>query len=116
VSSFGSTWKVFRTYQVVQGSGTTYSYPLPFSPTSEVVRIHYSTDGKSIPVSIRIFDFAMQPVKTLLHDAPRTGQYEHDEVWNGRDDQNRRVTNGVYFYRIEMSGTEAQWGKIFVLQ
>lgn len=115
-SPFGSTWKVFRTYQTVPASGTTYSYPLPFSPTSEVVRIHYSTDGKSLPISIRIFDFAMQPVKTLLRDAPRTGQYEHDEVWNGRDDQNRRVTNGVYFYRIEMSGSEAHWGKIFVLQ
>ena len=113
---FGSAWKVFRTYQPVQSGGTTYSYPLPFSPTADVVRIHYSTAGKTIPVSIRIFDFAMQPVKTLLRDAPRTGQYEHDEIWNGLDDLNRRVTNGVYFYRIEMSGSEAQWGKILVLQ
>ena len=112
---FGSTWKVFRTYQPVQSSGQTYSYPLPFTPSSEVVRVHFSTSGKTAPVSIRIFDFAMQPVKTLLRDAVRSGSIEHDEIWDGRDDSNRRVANGVYFYRVEVDG-ESQWGKIFVLQ
>jgi hypothetical protein len=113
---FGSNWKVFRTYQPVQASGQTYSYPLPFSPASEVVRLHFSTSGKTAPVSIRIFDFAMQPVKTLLQDAVRSGSIEHDEIWDGRDDKSRRVSNGVYFYRVEVHGGEAQWGKIFVLQ
>jgi hypothetical protein len=115
-SPFGASWKVFRTYQPVQASGQTYSYPLPFSPVTEVVRIHYSTAGKTVPVSIRIFDFAMQPVRTLLRDAVRMGSIEHDEVWDGRDDSNRRVTNGVYFYRVEAADGDAQWGKIFVLQ
>jgi hypothetical protein len=115
-SPFGANWKIFRTYQPVQASGQTYSYPLPFSPSTEVVRIHYSTAGKTVPVSIRIFDFAMTPVKTLLRDAVRSGSIEHDEIWDGRDDSNRRVTNGVYFYRVEAADGEAQWGKIFVLQ
>jgi len=115
-SPFGSNWKVFRTYQPVQASGQTYSYPLPFSPASEAVRIHFSTSGKTAPVTIRIFDFAMQPVTTLLQDAVRSGSIEHDEIWDGRDDRSRRVANGVYFYRVEVDGGEAQWGKIFVLQ
>jgi len=113
---FGSTWNVFRTYQPVQASGTTYSYPLPFSPSSEVVRLHYSTSGKTVPVTIRIFDFAMQPVKTLLQNATRSGSIEHDEIWDGRDDRHGRVSNGIYFYRIEVDGGDPQWGKIFVLQ
>jgi hypothetical protein len=115
-SSFGSNWKVFRTYQPVQSSGQTYSYPLPFSPASEAVRIHFSTSGKTAPVTIRIFDFAMQPVKTLLQEAIRSGSIEHDEIWDGRDDRSHRVANGVYFYRVEVNGGDAQWGKIFVLQ
>lgn len=115
-SPFGSSWRVFRTYQSVQASGRTYSFPLPFSPASEAVRIHFSTSGKAVPVTIRIFDFAMQPVKTLLQDAVRSGSIEHDEIWNGRDDKNRRVANGVYFYRVEVNGGDPQWGKIFVLQ
>ena len=114
--SFGSRWKVFRTYQPVQSSASTYSYPLPFSPANEVVRLHYSTQGRSVAVTIRIFNFAMQPVKTLLQNAMRSGSSELDEIWNGRDDANRRVTNGVYFYRIEIEGSEPIWGKIFVLQ
>ncbi len=113
---FGSIWSVFRTYQPVQASGKTYSFPMPFSPSSEVVRIHYSTAGKTVPVSIRIFDFGMQPVKTLLRDASRSGSIEHDEIWDGRDDSNRRVANGVYFYQVQIGGNGTEWGKILVLQ
>lgn len=113
---FGSTWTIFRTYEPVGTTGNTYSYPLPFSPASEVVRIHYATPAHVSPVTIRIFDFAMQPVKTLLRDATRTTSAEHDETWNGRDDFNRRVSNGVYFYRVEIGDATPQWGKILVLQ
>ena len=114
--SFGSSWKVFRTYTPVQASGKTYSYPLPFSPAAEVVRIHYSTSGKTSPVTIRVFDFAMTPVKTLLRGATRSGSIEHDEIWDGRDDFGRRVSNGAYFYTVEIENSDPQWGKIFVLQ
>jgi len=113
---FGKTWRIFRTYQPVQSTSKTYSYPLPFSPDDELVRIHYSTQGRTVPVTIRIFDFAMQPVKTLIRNASRSGTVEHDETWNGLDDLNRRVANGVYFYRVEIEGADPIWGKIFVLQ
>ena len=113
---FGNSWRIFRTYEPVGASNKTYSYPLPFSPDDEVVRIHYGTQGKTVPVTIRIFDFAMQPVRTLIQGARRSGSMEHDEIWNGTDQSNRRVANGVYFYRIEIEGNDPLWGKIFVLQ
>ena len=113
---FGSKWKIFRTYQPVSSAPVTYSYPLPFSPANEVVRLHYGTQGRTASVTIRIFDFAMQPVKTLLRNANRTGIVEHDEIWDGRDDLGRRVTNGVYFFRVEIAGQDPMWGKILVLQ
>ena len=113
---FGSTWRVFRTYEEVGNAAKTYSYPLPFSPANEVVRIHYSTQGRTVPVTIRIFDFGMQPVKTLIRNATRSGSQEHDEIWDGRSDSGRRVANGVYFYRVEVEGKDPIWGKILVLQ
>jgi hypothetical protein len=58
----------------------------------------------------------MQPVKELIRNATRSGTVEHDEIWNGKDDLDRRVANGVYFYRVEVEGNEPIWGKIFVLQ
>ncbi|MEK6565888.1 MAG: hypothetical protein AABZ41_04180, partial [Bacteroidota bacterium] len=113
---FGSSWSIFRTYEPVPAtSAKTYSFPLPFSPDDEVVRIHYSLTASS-SVTIRIFDFAMQPVKTLLQNAPRLPGREYDEIWDGKDDFGRRVSNGVFFYRLEDGASEALWGKMFVLQ
>ncbi len=113
---FGTTWKIFRTYQPVANTPSTYSYPSPFSPDDEVVRIHYGTLGKNTQVTIRIFNYAMQPVRTLIQNATRTGSFEHDEIWNGRDDFGSRVSNGVYFYRVEGEGLEPAWGKIYVVE
>lgn len=113
---FGNSWRIFRTYKPVGTSGTTYAYPTPFSPDDEPVRIHFSTSGREASVTIRIFDFSMKPVKTLLRSAQRSGQREYDEIWDGKDDYGTRVANGVYFYRIEIDNLEARWGKIHVLQ
>jgi len=113
---FGSSWRIFRTYEPVGNSSKTYAYPLPFSPNDEVVRLHYSTGGQTRSVTIRIFDFSMQPVKTLLQNAPRSGSQEHDDIWDGRDEHGNRVSNGVYFYRIEVEDAEPIWGKILVIK
>jgi hypothetical protein len=115
-SAFGTQWKVFRTYRPVASSSVTYSYPLPFSPNQEVVRIHYGVQGADAPVTIRVFDFAMHPVRVLLRDAVRSSLTEHDEIWDGNDDHGRRVTNGVYFYRVEIGNKSPLWGKIMVIQ
>jgi hypothetical protein len=114
--SFGRSWKIFRTYDPVGSSRSTYSFPAPFSPGDEVVRLHYSTSGQQGSVTIRIYDFAMAPVKTLLQNAERSQSIEHDEIWDGLDDYGRVVSNGVYFYRIEIGDSDPIWGKIFVVQ
>jgi hypothetical protein len=117
---FGSEWHILRTAEQVFTARRTYAFPNPFSPAFEPVRIHYSLDGFSstadAPVTIRIFDFSMQPVRTLLQNANRRGGQEYDEVWNGRSDKNAVVANGVYFYRVEIEGQSPLWGKILVVR
>jgi len=113
---FGSTWRIFRTFESVLASGNTYSYPSPFSPDEEVVRIHYAVKANASPVTIRIFDFAMQPVRTLIQNAPRQGFSEYDEIWDGRNDKGDVITNGVYFYHIQPGDEGGSWGKIFVIR
>ncbi|MBI3004386.1 MAG: hypothetical protein HYY49_03115 [Ignavibacteriales bacterium] len=114
---FGSEWKVFRTYQTLAEPSATYSYPSPFSPDDEVVRIHYTVSRSSAQsITIRIFDFAMQPVRTLIQNAQRAGPREYDEIWDGNDNSGKRVANGVYFYRVEVDDAEPIWGKIFAIQ
>ena len=119
---FGSSWKVYRTFQVVGSSALTYAYPNPFSPSSEIVRIHYGPQTNPtysitlhVTASIDIFDFGMNRVRTLINNAPRSGG-EFDEIWDGRDDHGKIVANGTYFYRLRVENQELQYGKILVLQ
>ncbi len=113
---FGQTWEILRTYREVGKTGTTYAYPNPFSPDDEIVRIHYGTGGDAASVTVEVFDFGMNRVRTIIKDADRSGSAEHDEIWNGLDDYHRQVANGVYFYKVVMNGSDPLWGKILVLQ
>ncbi|MBS4027973.1 MAG: hypothetical protein KGZ58_04970 [Ignavibacteriales bacterium] len=113
---FGERWEILRTYQPIGKQNTTYAYPNPFSPRFEITRIHFSTKGKTEKTTIEVFDFGMNRVRTLIRDAERIGSVEHDEIWNGTDDNNDAVSNGVYFYRVTIGSDEPIWGKVLVLQ
>lgn len=113
---FGGNWIILHSSQPLSSATTTYAYPNPFSPDDEVVRIHYSTGGIDAPVTIRIFDFGMNLVRTLIQHAVRNGIQEHDEIWNGKSDNGMSVVNGVYFYNIAIDNKEPFWGKILVIQ
>ncbi|MEK9138069.1 MAG: hypothetical protein AAB393_13160, partial [Bacteroidota bacterium] len=93
---FGATWEVVRAYQPVGKTSTTYAYPNPFSPSQESVRFHYGTGGVTASITLEIFDFGMNRVRTVVKDAQRAGSQEYDEIWDGSDDSRRQVANGVY--------------------
>ncbi|MGE5315958.1 MAG: hypothetical protein ACM3Q4_14795 [Acidobacteriota bacterium] len=120
---FGSSWTILRTAYPLASKTSTYAYPNPFSPDDEVVRIHYSSasagssvSGQAFGVTIRIFDYGMNLVRTLIQNAPRTSSREQDEIWDGRDNNNNQVANGVYFYQVIVEKGDPVWGKIIVLQ
>jgi ligand-binding sensor domain-containing protein len=116
---FGSAWHIFRTAEQVENNKKTYSFPNPFSPNNEPVRLHYSlgtTNSGFKNITIRIFDYAMQPVRTLIQNSSRLSGKEYDEIWDGKNDNRSIVANGVYFYRVEMNDQAPIWGKILVLK
>jgi hypothetical protein len=110
----GATWTIFRT-DVPTNPDTpservpeveAYAYPNPFSPSADrYVRIRYDRPD----ASIRIFDFAMNLVRTIPDAAPV------EQVWDGTDENGIRVANGVYFYEVDTGG-ESLTGKILVLE
>jgi flagellar hook assembly protein FlgD len=67
-------------------------------------------------VTIELFDFGMNRVRTLLRNAQRSGTAEHDEIWDGKNDGGSFLPNGVYFYRVTVGGNDPAWGKVMVLQ
>ena len=49
-------------------------------------------------VHIHIFNMQGQQVQQLVNTYRESGYYRAD--WNGRDDKNRPIASGVYFYRM----------------
>ncbi len=110
-------WKIYFASVAVESAADTYCYPNPFSPKLDVLKIKYSTNGESKKITIRIFDFAMNIVKTVIQNADRIKTLDDaPEKWDGRDEDGNVVPNGVYFYRIDFDSDNPVFGKIIVLQ
>jgi hypothetical protein len=83
---------------------TTYSlslnYPNPFNPSTN---FSYSLP-KTADVRIAIYDVFGREINTLVNESKEAGTYTIS--WNGRDNQNRQVSTGVYFYKMQATGFE----------
>jgi hypothetical protein len=70
------------------------NYPNPFNPETT---ISFSVKEAS-PVSIEVFNVKGQLVKTLINDVQEAGN--HNVVWNGKDNNGRAVSSGIYYYKM----------------
>jgi len=78
------------------------NHPNPFNPTTT---ISFSVPEESY-VELSIYNIKGQKVRTLLNDQITSG--EHSIVWNGEDDSDKKVSSGVYLYKLIVNGkTEA---------
>ncbi len=71
------------------------NYPNPFNPAT-VITYRVS---RSSHVELIIYDLVGNAVKTLVNAKRNTGVY-HVE-WDGKNDQERPVSSGVYIYRLK---------------
>ncbi len=112
-------WKIYFASQSLASQNETHCFPNPFSPRLDRLKIKYSTGGKSEKVTIRVFNFSMNYVATVIQNADRsetgtgTGVIDY---WDGRDASGNMVPNGVYFYRVEVGSNDPIFGKILVIQ
>jgi hypothetical protein len=74
------------------------NYPNPFNPETS---IGYSI-GESGIVRLDIVNISGQLVRTLVDGAQSQGR--HTVVWDGRDGGGKRVSAGVYLYRLRAGG------------
>ncbi|MFA6979404.1 MAG: hypothetical protein WC209_08785 [Ignavibacteriaceae bacterium] len=126
--NWSDDWTILYASQPLSKKDDTYAFPNPFSPKMEKVKIKYNTGGNSKKVTIRILNFGMSCLRTLVQNVER-GNPAHVinapnsdgingviDYWDGRDDYGSVVPNGVYFYRVEIDGEDPQFGKIMVIQ
>ncbi len=108
------SWKVFLASEKLVSISDTYAFPNPFSPDAERIKIKYST-SEAAAVTIRIFDFGMNLVRTVIQNVQRAASTDHLDLWDGKDENGMIVPNGVYFYRIDIGSGIPLFGKIMVL-
>ncbi len=71
------------------------NYPNPFNPETTIE----FTLAESGTVEIDIFNIRGQLVRKLLDEPIDKGK--HQIIWDGRDHSKRRVSSGIYFYRMK---------------
>ncbi|MFA7056669.1 MAG: chitobiase/beta-hexosaminidase C-terminal domain-containing protein [Candidatus Cloacimonadales bacterium] len=75
-------------------TGLTGNYPNPFNPET-TISYNLRDAGQ---VTLDIYNLKGQLVKTLVNERQTAGA--HSIVWNGKDEGNRSVSSGVYFYKM----------------
>ncbi|HAP34744.1 MAG TPA: hypothetical protein DCQ28_01935 [Bacteroidetes bacterium] len=76
------------------------NFPNPFNPTTTIS--YQLPDASS--VKIVIYNMLGQEIITLINEQQSTGYFSM--LWNGMDNSNRKVSSGVYIYRIEAVGLQ----------
>ncbi|HRR51313.1 MAG TPA: FlgD immunoglobulin-like domain containing protein, partial [Candidatus Cloacimonas sp.] len=54
---------------------------------------------ETAPAKLCVYNIKGQLVKKLVDEVLPSGM--HQVVWNGKDNKNRNVASGMYFYRLE---------------
>jgi len=86
------------------------NYPNPFNPITTI--------SFSIPiytkVSLTIYNIKGQKVKQLVSDQLSAG--EHSKVWDGKADNGKSVSSGIYFYKIIVNGKSGPVKKCILMK
>ncbi len=115
IDMFGTNnWDIFR----VKPGDEYYAYPVPFSPISQsYVYFNYPMPQNG-DVTIEVYDFAMNLVKTVVQNEPRVGgdgvAYSTD-YWDGRNGRGDIVAAGIYYFKVETSNGDINWGKLAII-
>jgi hypothetical protein len=84
------------------------NYPNPFNP-STTISYDLSTPCHT---TIKVYDLLGKEIAILVNGEKPAGKYV--VVWNGKDSSGRKLTSGVYFYKL-IAGTFIQTRKMLLL-
>ena len=85
------------------------NYPNPFNPSTTI-----SFDlPRETDVEITVYNIKGQKVKVLTNDHFEKGT--HSVIWNGKDNSNKSVASGIYFYKLS-AGNETKVNKMLLLK
>lgn len=109
LSDLGNTgWEIFR----VDNTPGVYAFPVPFSLTGDDrLFFHYSVPQDAY-VTISVYDFAMDLVKTVVDSESRAKGTYNTDYWDGLNGQREAAAIAMYYFKIALSTGETYWGKL----
>jgi hypothetical protein len=85
------------------------NFPNPFNPQTQI----FFALPQRTQVGLVIYNTAGRRVKVLVSEEMESGL--HSVLWNGENEQGRRVASGVYFYRL-IAGDFEQTKKMLLVK
>ena len=85
------------------------NYPNPFNPETH---IRFQIPKQTL-VTLKIFDVLGHEINTLCNGKKPGGSYQVN--WDGRNNEGKKVTSGIYIYRIQ-AGEFVESKKMILLQ
>lgn len=79
------------------------AYPNPFNPET-TLRYQLSENDA---VTINVYNIKGEKIRTLVDQNQAAGI--HETVWTGKDDDDRSVSSGVYFFKLESAKNNADY-------
>jgi len=81
-------FSLFQNYPNPFNNSTTIKYQIP----------HSGMEGNKVRVRLEIYNILGQRIKELLNKNQLPGEYSI--TWDGKDDNGRQVTSGLYLYQL----------------
>jgi hypothetical protein len=113
-----------RAPPLAAGLKKTYARPGIITPAVSGCKFIYNVSKSNTKVTIRVYDFNMDLVKTVIENRTRQpgnmggplgrSTVESEDNWDGTNGRGRPVAPGVYYYKITTSTGERSFGKIVV--
>ncbi|MDO9577159.1 MAG: FlgD immunoglobulin-like domain containing protein [Candidatus Cloacimonadales bacterium] len=85
--------------------------PNPFNPSTTISFELYTETSEN--TELVIYNLKGQLIKTLVSEPLSAGR--HSYVWNGTDESGKKVSNGIYFYKLT-SGDYSETRKALMLK
>ena len=86
------------------------NYPNPFNPTT-IISFSILEESK---VELSIYNIKGQKIKSLLSDQITAG--EHSIIWNGEDAFGKKISSGIYLYKLNINGKTGAVKKCLLLK
>ena len=123
--NFGINWEIYRNLGselINEIPNTFYAYPNPFyineiNQYNNQGYVRFAFENASTNAKLDIFNFAMEIVielnnNTIINNSlySNTGEF----IWDGRNTYGYKVSNGVYFCRLN-NNNNIYWSKLMVI-